>query len=287
MRNSVELVHVLKQNSRVHPTFQLSQVTTTPAEVALRLGVDVSERPVTIVSAQIRGPFCEYASTLPAKITFRRNDREINDLKATVPDPCYWTPAMPHLYRVEIQYRCSESQAVETVRFERGLRRYEVRNNALFVDGERTVIRAVGWDDFVEEPYWKELRATRTSLVISELDSDFAIKCSQHGVPLFLKCPNSQIKEGQPSTQDFPAFFGAIASRDASHADHDAGGKYQARVTLSTQSNGSPTRANQLVFAVLEKESTSTADWAEKRKACDTLQAEVAIIGEFAGYVVL
>jgi hypothetical protein len=41
------------------------------------------------------------------------------------------------------------------------------------------------------------------------------------------------------------------------------------------------------VFAVLEQESASFTDWTEKRKACDTLQADFATIGEFAGYVVL
>jgi hypothetical protein len=269
----------------VHSSFQLSQVSTTPAEVELRLGID--DKSITIVSAFIRGPFCEYASTLPATIPFRRNQKEAEFFKATVPDPCYWTPLMPHLYRIEVQYRRGEAQTVETARFERGLRRCEIRNSALFIDGERTIIRGISWNEFSSEPSWNDLRATRTSLIVSAFDEEFLLKCSKHGISIFVTATDAQQLTKSVEAAEFPAFCGFIAAGQGNIQSQTATTTYQARVTVATHSTDASARSNHMVFAVSQTKHSQAIDWAEKRKACDALQAEVATIGEFAGYIVL
>jgi hypothetical protein len=54
----------------------------------------------------LRGPFCETAHTLPADIPFRDlAPREIGVARAIVPDPCLWSPELPHVYHVDVQAR--------------------------------------------------------------------------------------------------------------------------------------------------------------------------------------
>src|SRR3954452_22850399 len=52
----------------------------------------------------LRGPFCEKARTLPAEFLFRDvgNGKGVQ-LETIVPDPCMWTPEMPHLYQADVE----------------------------------------------------------------------------------------------------------------------------------------------------------------------------------------
>src|SRR5215212_1403064 len=62
----------------------------------------------------LRGPFCERSRTLPAEFVFRTIDND-NDLKAeaVVPDPCMWTPEMPHVYQADVEARRGERLIAE------------------------------------------------------------------------------------------------------------------------------------------------------------------------------
>jgi hypothetical protein len=52
----------------------------------------------------LRGPFCERARTLPAEILFRDLGPAQSGLaEAIVPDPCMWTPDLPHVYHADIE----------------------------------------------------------------------------------------------------------------------------------------------------------------------------------------
>jgi hypothetical protein len=54
----------------------------------------------------LRGPFCETARTLPADIPFRDlGPGGIGVARAIVPDPCVWSPELPHLYQVDVEAR--------------------------------------------------------------------------------------------------------------------------------------------------------------------------------------
>jgi beta-galactosidase/beta-glucuronidase len=59
-----------------------------------------------VLSGTLQGPYCEAARTLPAKIPFRDlAPKEKGLAVAIVPDPCVWSPALPHLYQADIEAR--------------------------------------------------------------------------------------------------------------------------------------------------------------------------------------
>jgi beta-galactosidase/beta-glucuronidase len=80
----------------------------------------VGDAKSAVVSGTIRGPFCVKAHTLPADYNFR--DLGDGVAEAIVPDPCTWSPEVPHMYRVEVTARCG-GEVVAEYRGEIGLRR--------------------------------------------------------------------------------------------------------------------------------------------------------------------
>jgi hypothetical protein len=72
-----------------------------------------------VVTGTIRGPFCEKAHTLPADYNFRGLGNGVAE--AVVPDPCTWSPEVPHVYRVDVTARRS-GDVVAEYRGEIGLR---------------------------------------------------------------------------------------------------------------------------------------------------------------------
>ncbi len=102
----------------------------------------------TILRGCVIGPHCDYATTLPATISLAdKGPGETLLAEAVVPDPCYWTPELPFLYRIQIEIvsRETSSSNSEPMRFERtlGLRRLGVRGKSLYLDGKRFVPRGL------------------------------------------------------------------------------------------------------------------------------------------------
>jgi beta-galactosidase/beta-glucuronidase len=59
-----------------------------------------------VLQGTLRGPYCETARTLPAEFAFRElGAKESGLAEAIVPDPCVWSPELPHLYEVLIEAR--------------------------------------------------------------------------------------------------------------------------------------------------------------------------------------
>jgi hypothetical protein len=55
----------------------------------------------------LRGPFCESARTLPAEFPFYALlAAQRPAAEAVVPDPCFWSPELPHLYRADLEAVC-------------------------------------------------------------------------------------------------------------------------------------------------------------------------------------
>ena len=60
------------------------------------------------LSGTLDGPTCQYANTLPATSQFvDRGPGGPPLAEAIVPEPCFWTPEMPHLYRARLQLRAN------------------------------------------------------------------------------------------------------------------------------------------------------------------------------------
>jgi len=85
---------------------------------------DASCEPV-VLRGTLRGPYCETARTLPAEISFRDlSPKQMGLAEALVPDPCVWSPELPHLYQVDVEARQAD-QAVAAYHGMIGLRRAE------------------------------------------------------------------------------------------------------------------------------------------------------------------
>jgi hypothetical protein len=68
-------------------------------------GEQASGEPI-VLRGTLRGPYCETARTLPADMTFRDlGPNEAGLAEAIVPDPCVWSPELPHLYEVDVEAR--------------------------------------------------------------------------------------------------------------------------------------------------------------------------------------
>ena len=112
-------------------------------------GVPRSRRPVPQLRGSIDGPFCEHASTLTAAVSLRNissRPASASELvtvarEAVIPDPCLWTPQLPHRYRLKLELACGSDLLA---RHERriGLRPLGVRGRGFWFDGAGWVLRA-------------------------------------------------------------------------------------------------------------------------------------------------
>jgi hypothetical protein len=60
----------------------------------------------TELRGTLHGPFCDGARTLPAEFAFRRaKSGDAALIEAVVPDPCVWTPELPHVYQIDVEAR--------------------------------------------------------------------------------------------------------------------------------------------------------------------------------------
>ncbi len=88
-----------------------------------------------ILRGTLRGPFCETSRTLPAEFAFRDLGKDdVAESVAVVPDPCMWSPEMPHLYRVDLEALQGEHVIAEH-QSQIGLRRLAPRLPVDFAPG--------------------------------------------------------------------------------------------------------------------------------------------------------
>ena len=87
----------------------LGEVSAMEARVVVRFQ-PVRYRPAVTIQNRItlrgtlRGPYCETARTLPAEFPFHET-KTTNppSAEAVVPDPCLWSPDLPHMYHANVE----------------------------------------------------------------------------------------------------------------------------------------------------------------------------------------
>lgn len=93
----------------------------------------------TVLRGTIRGPFCRNSRTLPAEFPFRQLAKRgpasaMLEADALVPDPCLWSPELPHVYQIDVEAVCNGGTVAEyhgTI----GLRRLSPRLPVDFAPG--------------------------------------------------------------------------------------------------------------------------------------------------------
>ncbi len=144
----------------------------------------------------LRGPSCLYAETLPAE--YRLADQGPGPsllAAAVVPEPCFWTPDMPHTYTAELRLE-REGQIVARARRTLGIRPLGARGRDLLFDGKRWVLRGVLADEVstVELAEWHE---AATAMVTRGADETLAEAASRVGVLIVAELDGADAQQVQ------------------------------------------------------------------------------------------
>lgn len=107
---------------------ELREATTARAELLVRVRLsDTAEQAQSLqLSGNVSGPDCEVAHTLRCQYPLQAVAGEPLHLRASVPDPCYWTAELPMLYEVVVELSAG-GQVVASHREKIGLQRPAVR----------------------------------------------------------------------------------------------------------------------------------------------------------------
>ena len=260
------------------------------------------------LAGTIRGPRCLHAQTLPA--TARLIDQGPGSTllaQAILPDPCCWSPDLPAIYDLEVQL-LRGGEVVATERRELGLRRLGARGRDLFLDGKRWVLRGVSTFSTTEQlpRFWHDASA---AYVCDDSNSERLLEASQWGA-LAIVHLDYGADEAEGRLRDLARYPGAaIAVIMNSLPANFEKSRVAPNLLLAewfkffdAESVVSPW-ADLLFVAADEAEDIRAAlavpkpvvaaryldpplPLAEARAACDTLQRDLAPLGQFAGYVV-
>ncbi|MGD9722080.1 MAG: hypothetical protein AB7O59_12440 [Pirellulales bacterium] len=130
------------------------------ARLAAPSGVGADTQELTL-SGSLYGPECQYAATLPAR--FKLVDRGPGPsllAAATVPEPCFWTPDLPHWYRAEVELRRGAEVLARASRLF-GIRPLGAAGGKLIYDATRWMLRGVICDEVPQSDLaaWRDARA--------------------------------------------------------------------------------------------------------------------------------
>jgi hypothetical protein len=258
------------------------------------------------VTGQVRGPVCQIAKTLPT--THSLTDLGAGEsllAGALVPDPCFWSPDLPALYRVTLEIRKQDS-VIHTEERELGIRFLGTRRNSFYLENKRWVLRGVSAAALDSTPLsaWREASA---AMVMHDPTDALCREASRAGVMLVAYVAN-------PSMGVFSrlARWAAIGVIVTSSADEDLLSKSRRRfpnlLLAQFVEATSPVHLSQHCHAAFVDQvllRSPSLDWVgrampivavrrldlplplyEGRYACDELQRDLAPIGDFAGYVI-
>jgi hypothetical protein len=144
------------------------------------------------ITGRVEGPKCRYSHTLPARIPVRHRGARTSDGRAElvgeaiVPDPNFWTPELPFLYRATVEVRRGE-EVVATYEQDFGIRPLGVIGKRLVFCGKTWVPRGVRRSVVVGEAPLALWRETATVMVVDDPDEELCKEASEIGVVLFAR----------------------------------------------------------------------------------------------------
>jgi hypothetical protein len=254
---------------------------------------------VVISSGVIDGPFCDYAKTLKSISPVRTAEQA-----AIIVDPCFWTPALPFLYKLHLDVvvdgRSAELDA--TV----GFKRWECARSSFRLERKRIVLRgaiATRQDDHDLD----DARAAECALIVHRPSIEFCREASRRGVALIAdyRGSNEIAFRSLPRLAWEPAVMAALVSRGdeglsrpdwphiaATVADTDDESRARRpweRILAVELGHGEHPPGwlavcDKPVIAI--RRGVTYADFHEARAACDRLQADLAPEFNLAGYFV-
>lgn len=255
------------------------------------------------ISGYVRGPFNAFTETLTSTTPFC--DLGPGDSRlglAVVTDPCTWSPQSPSIYHVQV-----ESNGIRHQHDAFGIRRFGVLGKTFYLDGKCWVIRGVFDEERTAQMTdWRAAGAVRVVSSISALPGQQEIlrEATLSGVVVVVRLGEKTNSFPLKTIADYACSPLVVLPQDA-------------RMTRRHR-NDTPN----LLFAQRLEDRAMPDDWADAvwlefteiqdfarridgidlpiiavrrghfaslnaaRAAIDTLQADLAPIGQFAGYVV-
>ncbi|MAT70172.1 MAG: hypothetical protein CMJ58_11700 [Planctomycetaceae bacterium] len=263
----------------------------------------------------IRGPFCQFARTLPANFPLQPLPPLAGRppaAAATIVDPCYWTPELPFEYELQ----CEGDAPPQRFAF----RRWYAVGAAFQLSGKRTVLRGAAVssafaresEDAIAE-LLQTARDTESALVVPRPPLAFCEQASREGVALVvdLRSDSEAVAHTVPTNLiHCGAVFAAIVTAaqlddtvdqlrrngvsivlTCSVADDPPGAEALARcdaLAVELQADEAPpawlAELSRPVFAI--RRGAAAPTMAAARAAADQLQADLAPQFDLAGYFV-
>ena len=264
-------------------------------------------RPADCERAELRGtlsgPVCPYAQTLPAEFALVDRGPGLTLLaEAIVPEPCFWTPEMPFLYKAEVELHVDGKLLASTSRTF-GIRPLAASGGKLIYAGRTWVLRGVMADEVppTELTAWHE---AETAICLRNPSDAICDEASRVGVLVVAALEQSEVHEIR-RLRRWPAVgmiavssAGELELRGLSHnailaqrfaageALHWAGWGEAAVCEVRDADAPSDVLADSTMTIVACRPAGSLESVAEGRAACDRLQRDLARHGQFAGYIV-
>jgi len=261
------------------------------------------------LAGTIRGPFCDFAETLPNTVRFADKGPGATLLsEALLTDPCFWNTELPFWYDVELRLLAG-NQELASARRILGLRRLGLSGRNLLWDAKRFVVRAVTTTPAI--PDLATFRDTVTAAIVTNPTEDLCLAASQQGVLLIVDLSASAdwltaaqtyarwpavgiivTPDVEPPTQLPRALMNTVLARiDHRQIPTTVTSPRSARfVELDSAAmpgtNALPGEVVPNVAVLVRRQLTALGSIASARAACDRLQADLADLGDFAGYCV-
>jgi hypothetical protein len=270
----------------------------------------------------LRGPHCLHSTTLPATIKF--TDAGPGDsllAKATLPDPCFWSPAIPSLYDAHLELRRGE-EVLAVCERKFGIRALDVRGKFLYEQGKRFVLRGVAaqLDPLLRSPAnslpdllpWHDAPA---AMLAKNPANALCEEAARVGVLVVAGVTSDQHALQHVQRLSRFACVAMIALAGEVRIDNDL--RLAAKNTILARWNGAaedlavndgceaivvslagdpnsvaatghPCWASQTIPVIVWRslDYSSSQQLQAARAACDELQAALAPLGDFAGYFV-
>ena len=255
------------------------------------------------LAGTLTGPTCAYAETLPA--TFSLVDRGPGAsllAEAVVPEPCFWTPQMPHLYLADVQLR-EGGRVVARLKRPFGIRPLGAAGRKLIYAGKNWVLRAVSADAVskTDLPQWRD---ADSAMLVRNPDDALCAAASRVGVLVLADLEAANVDEIRRLSR-WPAVgfvvLPTLAAPQLRELAHNA-------ILVQRFAAGQPIAAAPWASAAMAELDTTDElptgfaecpipliatrpagilpSIAAGRSACDRLQRDLAVHSQFAGYIV-
>jgi hypothetical protein len=292
------------------------RVNSVVAELFVRIRPTAQHAPPSIISATVSGPRSMYARTLEATAQLVPVDKERTLWSDQLEDPCFWTPRQPYLYSVRFDLRHADGQS-ESIVQPLGVPVLVARARGLELEGRGWVVRAVTAAS-QSTALLSTCHEMATELCLANPSDDFCSAASQRGVLLLADL--TALEQAQVATEltrlaRWPAVGIAILPEDAEIAPavqretaHVIRGVIfnptlpsvtpdWAKLLVVGDRDAHDTRLSGATHAIVVKKTIAGLAGgmahgepepavARARQSCDSLQQELAVFNQFAGYLV-